>query len=286
MVSPAIAHWVASGVTQRAFWRALGGSQMDLQLKGLKAIVGGAETPLSRACAAALLTDGAHVTLVSSVKNLQEIDRDLAVEGGAEALRSVTADIADAAGIDLVMAACPQPDIVVNHAAGLPPGDFRVISPDDWLEGVRRIMLPGILLSTRVYDGMVERGFGRIVNITSQCVKAAMEGLDISNAARSGFTGFSAGLARYPHNVDVTINGLLPGLFDTPALRSHAASLASKQGREIKDVVEELSARSPLGRIGVPREFGSLCAFICSPLAGYINGQNILVDGGAYPGVL
>lgn len=259
---------------------------MDLQLRGLDAVVGGAETPLSRACAAALLADGARVTLVSSVDIAKEVEFDYAPGSGAEALRSVTADITDPAGIDLVMTACPEPDIVVNHAAGRPPGDFRAISADDWLEGVRRIMLPGILLSSRVYDGMVERGFGRIVNITSQCVKAAMEGLDISNAARSGFTGFSAGLARYPRNVDVTINGLLPGLFDTPALRGHAASLASKQGREIDEVIRELSARNPLGRIGLPHEFGSLCAFICSPLAGYINGQNILVDGGAYPGVL
>lgn len=259
---------------------------MDLQLSGRTAIVCGAETPLSQACAAALVAEGVFIVLVSSAELSGEALRALRVEGVPDTLRSVTCDLATEAGVDAVMAACPQPDIVVNHAPGFPPGDFRDISPDAWLSGVSRVMLPGILLAARVYDGMVDRGFGRIVNITSQCVKAPMANLDISNAARAGLTGFSAGLARYGRRADVTVNGLLPGMFETPALRAHAGRLAAEQGREVDEVLGELNAANPLGRLGVPGEFGSVCAFICSPRAAYVNGQNILVDGGMFPGVV
>lgn len=257
---------------------------MDLQLKGRSAVVCGAETPLSQACAAALVAEGVRVVLVST----SPLPESILYRDGAmiPAACCVNADVAEPAGVEAVLDACGQPDILVNHSTGFPPGDFREISAHDWLHGVRRVMLPGIVMSTRVYDGMVERGFGRIINITSQCVKAAMDNLDVSNASRSGLTGFSAGLARYRRDADVTVNGLLPGLFDTPALRNHAGRLAAEQCRDAEDIMGGFAAQSPLGRIGVPAEFGSLCAFISSPLAGYINGQNILVDGGMYPGVL
>lgn len=259
---------------------------MDLQLSGRTAIVCGAEPPLSHACAAALLAEGVSILLVSSAELPKEVLLALGPEAAPDKLRSVASDLASEAGIDAVMAACPQPDIIVNHAPGFPPGDFRDISADAWLSGVRRVMLPGILLATRVYDGMVQRGFGRIVNITSQCVKAAMANLDISNAARAGLTGFSASLARKGRRGDVTVNGLLPGMFETPALRAHATRLAAERGREVDEVLGELNAGNPLGRLGVPGEFGNVCAFICSPRGAYINGQNILVDGGLFPGVV
>jgi len=159
---------------------------MDLQLKGRRAVVCGAETPLSQACAMALLGEGVIVTLVSA-SALPDglLAQAFASDAASPALNSLVASVADPAGVDAVLGACPCPDIIVNHAPGLPPADFRDISLDDWFNGIRKVMLPGILLSSRVYDGMVERRFGRIVNITSQCVKAAMDNLDISNASRA-----------------------------------------------------------------------------------------------------
>ena len=257
---------------------------MDLQLNGRSAIVCGAETPLSQACAASLLEEGVDVFLVCA-KPLSD-DEVHAAGVPVPASRRILADVAEPGGVEAVLGACERPDILVNHAVGVPPGDFRAIAPRDWQDGVCRVMLPGILMATRVYDGMVERGYGRIINITSQCVKAAMDHFDVSNAARAGLTGFSAGLARYRREADVTVNGLLPGLFDTPALRAHARRLAAEQRVDVGGVMAGLTAPIPLARIGAPLEFGSLCAFLCSPLAGYINGQNILVDGGAYRGVL
>jgi len=206
--------------------------------------------------------------------------------GDLPGCRTIICDIRDEFGRDSVLEACPEPDILVNHAPGPPMGDFRQWSQDDWQEALNSNMLSAIDLIKRVIDGMTRRGFGRIINITSQSVRAPMANLDLSNAARAGLTGFVGGVARERRNADVTINNLLPGLFDTVPLRRHVEALAKNSNATERDVMAKFAADVPLSRIGRPEEFGATCAFLCGRRAGFINGQNILIDGGAFPGVI
>jgi 3-oxoacyl-[acyl-carrier protein] reductase len=177
-------------------------------------------------------------------------------------------------------------DILVNNAGGPPPGDFRQWDRETWLKALDANMLTPIELIKAVVDGMAERGFGRIVNITSAAVKAPIDVLGLSNGARSGLTGFVAGVARQPRvaGANVTINNLLPGPFDTDRLRATAVGAAAKSGKSIDEVLAARRQANPSGRFGTAQEFGAYCAFLCSVHAGYVTGQNLLMDGGAYPG--
>ncbi|HEX6015151.1 MAG TPA: SDR family oxidoreductase, partial [Geminicoccaceae bacterium] len=199
---------------------------------------------------------------------------------------AVAADITTREGRAAVLAAFPEPDILVNNAGGPPPGDFRDWDEQAWIAALRANMLTPIELMKAVVDGMAGRGFGRVVNITSGAVKAPIAELGLSNGARAGLTGFVAGLARAMAGRGVTINNILPGRFDTERLRSNLAASASRRGVPLETVERAAEAAIPAGRFGRPDEFGQLCAFVCSAHAAYLTAQNVLIDGGAYPGTL
>jgi 3-oxoacyl-[acyl-carrier protein] reductase len=251
---------------------------MDLGIKGKQAIVCGASKGLGLACAEALAREGAALTICARSKDpLDAAARELRGIDGCS-VRAVACDIATEDGRAAVLDACPAPDILINNAGGPPPGDFRDWSRDDWIKALDANMLAAIFLIRATVDGMVERGFGRIVNITSGAVKAPIGILGLSNGARSGLTGFIAGLSRDKRIAgrNVTINNLLPGAFATDRLMS----LFDEDARARR------MASIPAQRFGMPKEFGELCAYLCSVQAGYITGQNVLIDGGGYPGTL
>ena len=199
-------------------------------------------------------------------------------------VQMVATDITTHEGRLAALAACPDPDILITNAGGPPPGDFRSWDRDTWMRAIDANMLAPIELIKATLDGMIARGFGRIVNITSSSVKAPLETLGLSNGARSGLTGFIAGIARTHADRNVTINNLLPGAFDTDRLRATIASDAQKRGRSLDESTVARRDGIPAKRFGLPPEFGATCAFLCSTHAGYITGQNVLIDGGAYPG--
>ena len=257
---------------------------MDLGLTGRRALVCAASKGLGRGCAEALASEGADVTICARTE--PEVAA-AAAEIGALAGRRVAwvaCDITTDAGRAAALAACPQPDILVNNAGGPPPGDFRDWDRAAWLRALDANMLTPIELIKATIDTMIERRFGRIVNITSSAVKAPIDILGLSNGARSGLTGFVAGLARKVVRHNVTINNLLPGSFATDRLRTTLEGRARATGRPYDEVRDAAMNGLPAGRFGDPREFGAICAFLCSVQAGYIAGQNVLVDGGAYPG--
>jgi len=258
---------------------------MDLGIAGRKAIVCASSKGLGRACAVQLAREGVAVTInARSPEPLEEAAAAIRAEGGTVA--AVACDVTTPEGRARLLQACPQPDILVNNAGGPPPGDFRDWSRDDWIKALDANMLTAIELIKATVDGMIERGFGRVVNITSVAVKAPIDVLGLSNGARSGLTGFCAGIARQTVRHNVTINGLLPGPFDTARLASTMTAVAKRQGRSLEEVTRERAADNPAGRFGDPEEFGQACAFLCSARAGFITGQNIVLDGGAFPGTL
>jgi 3-oxoacyl-[acyl-carrier protein] reductase len=257
---------------------------MDLGIRGRKAIVCASSKGLGRACAEALAAAG--VDLVVNARTAADLEK---VAAGIRSVHKVkvtvvAADITTPAGRQAVLAACPNPDILVNNAGGPPPGDFRQWNRDQWIAAIDANMLTPIELMKATVDGMMARGFGRIVNITSSAVKAPIESLGLSNGARSGLTGFVAGLARKTVRKNVTINNLLPGSFATDRLESFIRHTAQSQNKPRDEAAAELAAQVPAGRFGQPPEFGAACAFLCSVHAGYITGQNWLLDGGDYPG--
>ena len=257
---------------------------MDLGIAGRKALVCAASKGLGRGCALALAREGVDVTIVARTSGpLEDAARDIAEQTGAR-VTPVAADIVTDAGRATALAACPNPDILVNNAGGPPPGDFRDWDRDDWIAALDANMLGAIFLIKAVIDGMIERRFGRIVNITSSAVKAPIDILGLSNGARTGLTGFVAGVARTTVRDNVTINNLLPGPFDTDRLAATIDAAAKAQSRDPAEVRRERIAANPAGRFGTPEEFGQMCAYLASAQAGYITGQNILMDGGAYPG--
>jgi 3-oxoacyl-[acyl-carrier protein] reductase len=199
---------------------------------------------------------------------------------------ALAGDITTPEGRAAALAACSQVDILINNAGGPPPGDFRDWDRDAWIKAVDANMLTPIELMKATVDKMAERGFGRVVNITSGAVKAPIDVLGLSNGARSGLTGFVAGLARQTKLAagNVTINNLLPGVFDTDRVRSTSVGTAAKLGKTVEEVLAQRRATIPAKRFGTAEEFGAFCAFMCSAQAGYLTGQNILLDGGAYPG--
>ncbi|MFO1284870.1 MAG: SDR family oxidoreductase [Burkholderiales bacterium] len=257
---------------------------MDLGLAGKRALVCAASRGLGRGCALALAREGVEVTICA--RTGADVERAADEIGAATGQRvgRVACDITTPQGRAAALAACPSPDILVNNAGGPPPGDFRDFDRDAWIRALDANMLTPIELIKATIDGMIARRYGRIVNITSSAVKAPIDILGLSNGARSGLTGFVAGLARKVVREGVTINNLLPGQFDTDRLRVTYAGRAKAQGRTIDEVMAAGAAAVPAGRFGTPEEFGAVCAFLCSAQAGYIAGQNILVDGGNYPG--
>ncbi len=257
---------------------------MDLGIAGKRALVCAASKGLGRGCAQALADAGCEVTILA--RTVVDVERT-AKEIGARAGRDVAwvaCDITTSAGRAATLAACPQPDILVNNAGGPPPGDFREWTRDDWIRALDANMLTPIELIKATVDGMIERRFGRIVNITSAAVKAPIDILGLSNGARSGLTGFVAGLSRKVARHNVTINNLLPGPFDTDRLRSNFVTRAKAAGVSADEIRAQQQAAHPAGRFGTIDEFGAACAFLCSTHAGYIVGQNLLLDGGLYPG--
>jgi len=259
---------------------------MDLGLNGKWALVCAASKGLGKGCAAALVREGANVVITArGAEALEATARELRALGAAE-VRAVPGDITTAEGRAAALAACPQVDILVNNAGGPPPGDFRTWDRQAWINALDANMLTPIELIRSTVDAMAARGYGRVVNITSGAVKAPINTLGLSNGARSGLTGFIAGLARSSIAAQgVTINGLLPGAFDTDRLRVTMTASANKSGKDIETIHNERRAGIPARRYGTPEEFGAVCAFLCSVQAGYLTGQNILLDGGAYPGV-
>src|SRR5947209_16402844 len=257
---------------------------MDLGIRGKSAIVCAASKGLGRACAMSLAREGVNVTInARTAGTLEATARAIREATGAQVI-AVPADITTPEGRAAVLAACPQPDILVNNAGGPPPGDFHDWDRDTWIRALDANMLTPIELIKATIDGMIERKFGRIVNITSSAVKAPIDVLGLSNGARSGLTGFVAGLARKVARHGVTINNLLPGSFDTDRLRANMALRAKTAGKPVEEIAQTARDANPSGRFGTPAEFGALCAYVCSVHAGYLTGQNILLDGGAYPG--
>ena len=257
---------------------------MDLGIAGRRALVCAASKGLGRGCAEALAREGVDVTILA--RTAADVER-AAAEIGAAAGRTVAwlaCDITTPDGRAAALAACPNPDILVNNAGGPPPGDFRDWDREAWLRAIDANMLTPIELIRATVDGMITRKFGRIVNITSSAVKAPIDVLGLSNGARSGLTGFVAGVARKVARHGVTINNLLPGSFDTDRLRSGMQGRAKAAGKDVEVVIAAAREAVPTGRFGVPAEFGAVCAFLCSTHASYLVGQNILIDGGAFPG--
>jgi len=258
---------------------------MDMGIAGRWALVCGASKGLGHGCAQALAREGVNVVIVARGQQaLEAAAADLRQLPGAAEVRAVATDITTPEGRQAALAQCPQVDILVNNAGGPPPGDFHDWEREDWIAALDANMLTPIALIRSTVDGMRERCFGRIVNITSSAVKAPIDVLGLSNGARSGLTGFVAGLARKTVIDNVTINNLLPGAFYTDRLRSNFALAAQAQGRSVEEITEARRRAQPAGRFGTPEEFGAACAFLCSAQAGYISGQNLLIDGGAYPG--
>jgi 3-oxoacyl-[acyl-carrier protein] reductase len=260
---------------------------MDLGIQGKWALVCAASKGLGKGCAQALVAEGVNVVITARGNEvLQGTAAELRALNPVVQVRAVAGDITTAEGRAAALAACPQVDILVNNAGGPPAGDFRDWDREAWIRALDSNMLTPIELIKATVDGMAERGFGRVVNITSAAVKAPIEALGLSNGARSGLTGFVAGLARLPRLASrhVTLNNLLPGPFDTERLRSTIAAMAQRQGQPFEAAWDARRKANPTQRYGSPGEFGAACAFLCSVHAGYINGQNLLLDGGGYPG--
>jgi 3-oxoacyl-[acyl-carrier protein] reductase len=258
---------------------------MDLGIEGRKAIVCASSRGLGRGCALALARAGCEVIVNGrDPARVEATAADLRAATGARVV-PVVANVGTAEGQAALFASCPEPDILVNNNAGPPLRDFRELGREQILEGVVANMVVGIELVQRVIDGMTRRRFGRIVNITSASVKMPLSGLDLSSGARAGLTGFLAGVARSVASANVTINFLLPGAFATDRLESAITGDATRRGVSPDAVRAERMAAIPAQRFGDPEQFGAACAFLCSAQAGYITGQNLLIDGGLFPGM-
>jgi len=259
---------------------------VNLGLKGKKALVCAASKGLGRGCADALAAEGVELVILARRAVELEESAEQIRERHAVKVTTVVCDITTAEGRLAALSACPQPDILINNAGGPPAGDFRKFTDADWHRALDANMLTPIALIRATIDGMMSRGFGRVINITSAAVKAPIGVLGLSNGARAGLTGFIAGLAREVAPHGVTINNLLPGLFATDRL----AVVTRAQAEASRLSVEEVTARQlqgiPCGRFGRIEEFGAACAYLCSVQAAYVTGQNLLLDGGSYPGVL
>jgi 3-oxoacyl-[acyl-carrier protein] reductase len=262
------------------------GTIMDLGLTGKTAIICAASKGLGRACAMALAAEGVSLVITGrQAETLEATATEIRAATGAS-VRIAPGDITAPEGRAAALALLPDPDILINNAGGPPPGDFRDFSEDIWREALNANMLTPIAMIRAVVDQMIDKKFGRIVNITSASVKSPIPTLGLSNGARAGLTGFVAGLSRQIAAHNVTINNLLPGPFNTDRLRDNVAKSAAAAGITIEEAVAKRGAATPAGRVGTPEEFGAACAFLCSAHAGYIVGQNLLLDGGAFNATL
>lgn len=259
---------------------------MDLNINGKSAIVCASSKGLGKACALALAREGVSVLICGRTPETLEAARsEIDATVGGE-VRAVEADVCTDAGRDALFAACPEPDILVNNAGGPPPGDFREWSQRDWFNAVNANMYSAIDMIRRSLDGMIERRFGRIVNITSVAVKMPVKSLGLSNGARAGLTGFVSGIAREPARFNVTVNNLLPGYIATDRMWSVLEAGAKARGQELEEFSKQHFSAVGARRPGDPEEFGAVCAFLCSQQAAYITAQNILIDGGLFPGTM
>jgi 3-oxoacyl-[acyl-carrier protein] reductase len=257
---------------------------MDLGIAGRKAIVCASSRGLGRACALKLAEAGCEVVINGRDLEQLEATADAIRKATSAKITPVVGDVASPEGQSALFEACPEPDILINNNAGPPFRDFRELTRSQMLDGVIANMVAPIEMIQKAIDPMVAKKFGRIVNITSGSVKAPLVGLDLSSGARAGLTAFLAGVARSVAASNVTINFILPGTFETDRLRSNLESNAKKRGISVEQAKAERIATVPSRRIGTPEEFGEVCAFLCSVQAGYITGQNVLLDGGAFPG--
>jgi 3-oxoacyl-[acyl-carrier protein] reductase len=232
----------------------------------------------------ALAREGAILFIAARRGDVLESAADEIASATGNQPKTIIADVTTKEGRDAILAACPTPDILINNAGGPPPGDFRKFEREDWIKALDGNMLAPIALIKATLDGMIARKFGRIVNVTSHAVKSPVAMLALSNGARSGLTGFVAGVARVTVRHGVTINGLLPGPFDTDRLRGTYKARAAKSGKSYDEEYAAGAKMNPAGRFGTAEEFGVACAFLCSAHAGYITGQNLLMDGGVFPG--
>ena len=257
---------------------------MNLGIAGKRALVCAASKGLGKGCAMALAEEGVELVILARGREaLEAAASEIRSETGAK-VSTVACDITTAEGRAAALAACPDPDILINNAGGPPPGDFREWNRDVWIKALDANMLTPIELIRATVDKMIARKFGRIVNITSSAVKAPIDILGLSNGARTGLTGFVAGLSRNVASHNVTINNLLPGAIETDRLRSNFAAIARNRNISVEQARAERIAAIPAGRLGTIEDFGAACAWLCSAQASYITGQNWLVDGGAYPG--
>lgn len=258
---------------------------MDLGIKGRKALVCGASKGLGRACAEALAAEGVDVTITGRNDDvLNATAEELRQAYGVQVIPAA-GDITTAEGRAAALEACPAPDILINNAGGPPLGDWRRFTEQQWLDAANSNMVAGIMLIRDVIDGMAEREFGRIVNITSMLTKMPFDALSLSVAARLGLTGFSKSIASKYVASNVTINNLLPEQFETDRLKSNLGKLAERSGRSKEEELAAQKSASPAKRFGRVEEFGAVCAFYCSAHTGYMTGQNIMLDGGRYPGL-
>jgi len=257
---------------------------MNFGIEGRRALVCASSKGLGFACAQALANEGVAVTMLArGSEALEHAAAQIRASSGMR-VTTVACDITTTEGRAAALSACPEPDILVTNAGGPRSGDFRGFSRSDWIAALDANMLTPIELIRATIDSMIARRFGRVINITSAAVKAPIDTLGLSNGARTGLTGFVAGLARQVAQHQVTINNLLPGPFATERLQATAAGAAQASGKTIDAVLEERRLANPTRRFGDPVEFGATCAFLASVHAGYLTGQNILLDGGAYPG--
>jgi 3-oxoacyl-[acyl-carrier protein] reductase len=257
---------------------------MDLGIRGKTALLTGASRGLGKACAFALAREGVDLTIVARTRDvLEATGAEIAAATGVK-VATVVGDITTQAGRSAAVAACRAPDILLNNADGPLPGDFRDWSRDDWIAALDAMMLSPIEMIRLTVDGMMARGFGRIINIVSRSVKIPQIELGLSNGARSGLVGFVGGLARQTVARNVTINNLLPGIFDSDAQRAHISGMLAESGKTFDEIWQARAAANPAKRYGRPPELGAYCAFLCSEHAGFITGQNLLIDGGSYPG--
>ena len=255
---------------------------MDLGIKGRKAIVCASSRGLGRGCATALAEAGVDIVINGRDEEALRATADEIAQATGVTVTPVAVDVSTREGQDALLAACPEPDILVNNNGGPPLRDFRELDRAAMLEGVTQNMVTPLELIQKVIDPMIARKFGRIVNITSASVKMPIVGLDLSSGARAGLTAFLAGVARDIAHHNVTVNGILPGMFDTDRLQSGMHAMAKMQDKTFDEVAEMRRSGIPAKRFGNPEEFGNACAFLCSVHAGYITGQNLLLDGGLF----
>lgn len=257
---------------------------MDLQIKDRTALVFGGSRGMGRACAEALSAEGVHVVIAARTRATLEQAANEISQKTQTPVRFVVADITTDEGRDAALSLCATPDILVNNADGPKPGDFQNWTREDWHAALDSMMLGPIEMIRRTIEPMVERRFGRIINIVSRSVKIPQSEIGLSNGARSGLVGFVGGLARDVVSSNVTINNILPGVFATDAQRNHIKGMLEGSGKTFDEMWQERGSNNPAGRFGQPEEVGALCAYLSSVHTGYITGQSILIDGGSYPG--